>query len=198
MARRSAMSTFFLLCVLGVLSPGAGGEPANGERSLYHMAAISAGYMTPALGIEDAYWGAYREALSYELHGLIPRVPVSFGVSTGVDCFFERAELFFGSYMIEVAGLVQVDFRVPIGKTLQFQPTPYIGYKHYFRYHVFEDIPTRANRPVGIAGVKLKLLLPEGSFVELNMEYNLVFDNQPVHILAFAFGVGPVFSGLGR
>ena len=95
--------------------------------------------------------------------------------------------------MYEVSGLLQLDFPLRLTETIVFQPTPYGGYKHYFRYHLFEDKESRNNRPVLLAGIKLKLVFEQKDFVELNAEYNLVLDNKPVHLLAFILSIGPVF-----
>jgi hypothetical protein len=192
---RSLRAISLNVVVLGIFALAAGlAVPAVAEEArlqgagVGHVITLGAGYALPPFGSEDAYSGAIGAAARYELQKLFP-FPLCFAASLAFSGFVPQETDFGSSIMIQ--GGVLVSYRVfdlPIG-VLSLQVIPYLGYKHYFRWHLYAGEQTATNRPVAAGGMDLRL---QGVrwLGGLRSEYDAIVDNEVRHSLAFELYAG--------
>jgi len=157
-----------------------------------HLLSVELGYMLPALNVSDAYVGGYRYSLSYERHSLFEGIPLGVGALWAMDGLVPAADFFFASPMLEAGLMVLLDFRRVAGSGVELSMAPYVGYRHYFRYLRYMDDESYLLRPAAMAGLKLRLIMPNGYVYMASLEYDLYIDNTAIHILAVTVGTGEV------
>jgi len=156
-----------------------------------HTIAFGAGYALPPFGGEDAYSGAIGAVLRYEISSLLP-IPLIFASSLGLSGFVPRESGFGSSFMIQIGILVQYPvMNLPLAG-LSLEALPYLGYKHYLRWHDFEGESTFSYRPIAATGFDVRLL-GQRWIGGLRFEYDAIFDNEVRHSLAFEPYVGVKF-----
>lgn len=154
---------------------------------------MNVGYYSSSLGMKDAYSGSVgfqffcefrslgksHEALSFlnKAPGLYPGVLFSFFGFVGPKPGFGT------SLMIQAGLYLGYEFSFPLTGDLQWHISPVIGYKQYFRSHLFERSDYMGTKPIMLIGCNARFDLPKKFFIGIALDYNVVFEIKPVHLL---------------
>ncbi|OGK12462.1 MAG: hypothetical protein A2Y63_01250 [Candidatus Riflebacteria bacterium RBG_13_59_9] len=182
---RSHVSLAPLPVVLLVLAAAwpLGAQDAAADIGRHHVLALEAGTILPPFAFEDPYSAALGGGLLYEFHGLFPRFPIYFGASLSYHVFLPQVYAFGSSHMLQGGLYTGFPFSFGVPGKLVFSPSPYLGYKHYYRQHVFEGETSLTNRPVLVAGLDVRLA--RAWFLGgVRVEYNLLLEDSPLHAVA--------------
>jgi hypothetical protein len=171
-----------ILLILAAAWP-LGAQDAAADIDKHHVLALEAGYIFPPFAFEDPYWGALGGGLLYEFHGLFPRFPIYFGAGLSYHAFVSRDDAFGPSNMLQAGAYTGFPFSFGLPGKLVLSPSPYLGYKHYYRQHVFADETFRTNRPVLVMGVDVRLT-HEWFLGGVRVEYNLLLEDSPLQTVA--------------
>jgi hypothetical protein len=154
---------------------------------------IEAGYYTPDLGKDDAYSGAMGVKLFCEFRSIGMSHPkLSFlnkapgfypGVLLSVFGFLNPKPGYGSSTMMQLGIYFGYDFPFPLKGEYKVHVSPVIGYKQYFRWHTYRGEEFFGSRPILLLGGTVDFDLPMKFFIGLTLEYNAVFDVQPVNLL---------------
>jgi hypothetical protein len=171
-----------ILLVLAAAWP-LGAQDAAADIGKHHVLALEAGAILPPFAFDDPYSAALGGGLLYEFHGLFPRFPIYFGAGLSYHGFVSRDDSFGPSHMLQAGAYTGFPFSFGTPGKLVFSPSPYLGYKHYYRQHVFNGEASRTNRSVLVAGLDMRLA--HAWFLGgVRAEYNLLLEDSPLHTIA--------------
>jgi hypothetical protein len=171
---------------------------------IFHHLGIDGAYFTPNVKKNSADNGFTGVGLFYEFHNIgkrfkalraLKKIP---GFYIGTKFYFfsfisNRTGVnsdFGASYMIQFLIYTGYDFFFPIKNFYPFHVAPFIGYKHYLRWHTYLGQKTFGARPILPIGVDLSFDLPKKFFVGIIAEYNIIFDLTLVNIFGFSLRIG--------
>lgn len=179
-------------------------QPPGGPIQFY--AGVDTEYYTQTLGVQDAYSGSLGIRLFYEFHSLgrshpalsfLNRAPGLYpGLLLSVSGFLKPQSGFGSSAMLQAGFYLGYEFSFPLKGELRWHMSPVVGYKQYFRWHTFNGSPFKpgddyfGTRPILLVGGNVTFDLPMKFFIGIGLEYNAIFDNQPVNVLGFFIRCG--------
>lgn len=161
---------------------------------------IEFGYFTPSLGVKDAYSGSLCFKIFYEFRSLGKSHPsLSFldkapglypGLLLEVSGFLKPKSGFGSSSMMQAGFYFGYEFSFPLKGDLRWHISPILGFKEYFRWHTYKGNSFQGigddyfgSRPVIFAGCHVNFDLPRKFYIGLGLEYNAVFEVQPLNML---------------
>jgi len=172
------------------LSPAGGPAadvPASGVSPLLqphtHTIGLELGFVLIPFGFEDPYSAPIGASLFYEFRPGSVTLPIFIGAIVSYFDFNPLNEYFGDSFMVQVGLYAGYEFVLFRTETNALVLSPYSGYKHYFREHIFWDDSISTNRPVIAVGTKLNLHVSRRFSFGLGLEYNLILDEDPIHTL---------------
>ncbi|MCP4135568.1 MAG: hypothetical protein GY754_31660 [bacterium] len=149
-----------------------------------HIVGIEAGYSFKAIEESGTYSGSLKNGIFYECHAFVKQFTyIYLGTAFSYYHFIGEASDFTTSWMLKggvYMGLDYPSYKKEIDGSL-FHISPFIGYKHYYRIHTFQDTTFSANRPVLAAGLFVNYDLFEDYLIAVAFEYNRIFDNVPIN-----------------
>jgi hypothetical protein len=164
-------------------------KPAGAPIEYY--VGVETGYYTPSLGVRDAYSGSLGTRLFYEFHSLGKSHPaLSFlnkapglypGVFLSVSGFLEPKSGFSTSSMLQAGLYFGYEFSFPLKGELKWRVSPVLGYMQYFRWYTYKGDDYFGTRPILFLGGNVVFDLPKKFFIGLSLEYNAIFELQPLN-----------------
>lgn len=164
-------------------------------------------YYSPSLGVKDPYSGSLGVKVFYEFRSLatshqalsfLKKVPGLYpGVFLSASGFLKPEPDFGSSSMMEAGFYVGYEFSFPLKGDLRWHLSPVIGFKEYFRWHTYKGNDYIGagrdyfgTRPIIFTGCHVRFDLPKKFFIGLGLEYNLIFEVQPVSMLGVSIRFG--------
>jgi len=164
-------------------------------REPAHTAGVELEYVMLPFGFDDPYGWPVGGGLFYELRPLRGAPGLHLGASVSVFTLPPLEVSFGDSFMIQPGAYVGYDLLLGAGGDFAWSPGLYAGYKHYIRRHMLGDATFDTYRPVAQAGLRVKLWIGRRLYVAGGAEYNLIFDNTPLHTVAFTQRLGLRLGG---
>jgi len=158
-----------------------------------HYIGLELGFALIPFGFEDPYSAPIGLGLFYELHSFLESIPLFAGFHASYYDFNPLNVHFGQSYMIQIGLYVGYDFLFPFGVTSALVLSPYVGYKHYFREHVYWSDTILTNRPILMAGIRVDLQITRRFFFGIGLEYDIILDRSPLHTLYHTDRIGVAF-----
>jgi hypothetical protein len=160
---------------------------------LEYYLGLEVGYTSSMLGEEDAYTGALGFNFFCEFHSIwrsndalsfLSKAPGLYpGVVFSYFGFLSQREKFSSSLMLQAGFFFGYEFSFPIKNVLTLRVAPVIGYKQYFRWHRFSGMDSYGTRPILFLGGNATVDLPKNFFIGVAIEYDAIFELQPVNTL---------------
>lgn len=179
-------------------------QPPGGPIQFY--AGVDTEYYTQTLGVKDAYSGSLGIRFFYEFHSLgrshpalsfLNRAPGLYpGLLLSVSGFMKPQSGFGSSTMLQAGFYLGYEFSFQLKGELRWHVSPVVGYKQYFRWHTYNGGLFEpgddyfGTRPILLVGGNVTFDLPMKFFIGIGLEYNAIFENQPVNVLGFFIRCG--------
>jgi hypothetical protein len=178
----------FAVCSGAVDSPAAETPASNNNSREFHLFShsfgLELGFVSIPFGFDDPYSAPIGAGLFYEMRPLAKSLPFFFGAVVSYYDFNPLRKHFGDSSMIQLGLYAGYDFVFPFTDQTALTLSPYAGYKHYFRKHMFRDEEVSTNRPILLAGSKLNLYVSRRFSFGVGFEYNLIMEQSPIHTAA--------------
>lgn len=169
-------------------------EKPPGYPLEYHLA-LEVGYITPMLGEDDPYSGAFGFNFYCEFHSIwrgieklsfLSKAPGLYpGIVFSYFGFLQPGKDFGASLMLQTGLFFGYEFSFPLKGSLRWHVSPVLGYKQYFRWHRYSGTDSYGTRPILFLGGNAAIDLPKNLFIGIAIEYDAIFDLKPVHTMGF-------------
>ncbi|MBN1836986.1 MAG: hypothetical protein JW820_14115, partial [Spirochaetales bacterium] len=160
-----------------------------------HIAGVELEYLMLPFGFDDPYGWPVGGGLFYEVRPLPGAPGLHLGASVSVFAVPPLEESFGDSFMIQPGVYAGYDLLLTPGPGLASSVGLYAGYKHYIRRHLLGETAFVTFRPIAQGGLRVKLWIGRRLYVASGAEYNLIFDNTPLHTVALTQRLGLRLGG---
>lgn len=160
-------------------------ESGNSNSGKFSITGSEFGYNFPLSGIEPAYSGSAGVSIFYEDH---LTMKLFIGGKISLFTFVSPAPNFDRSDMIQGMLYFGYDFNLFDSKDIYL--SPFAGYKHYYRRYSYKGRESSGSRPILSTGFGIGFAINKHIITALILEYNLIFEINPVHTLGLFVRLG--------
>jgi len=164
-------------------------------REPAHTLGVELDYVMLPFGFDDPYGWSVGGGLFYEVRPLPGAPGLHLGAAVSAFTLAPLEGYYGSSFMLQPGAYLGWDLLVSPNPGFTWSPGLYAGYKHYIRRHLLGDEAFLTYGPIALGGLRLKLWIGRRLYVASGAEYNLIFDNTPLHTVAFTQRLGLRLGG---